>query len=177
MNFIHHRSYAESIVGTQEDQRESFQTREIITICEWIRLSLSMDKAITEHICQMLNVIYWNGVPFLSCKWNKRENDKLSSANTVSNQISTNTPLCAFIRRDVRHCPRHFNTGAMIILSTVVLLIKQTQERTGKPGVLQSTGLQRAGHDWVTGQHQHNVKLCVITFWSYNFTAFQLTTE
>ena len=34
MNFKHHRSYAESIVGTQEDQRESFQTREIITICE-----------------------------------------------------------------------------------------------------------------------------------------------
>ena len=112
MNFIHHRSYAESIVGTQEDQRESFQTREIITICEWIRLSLSMNKAITEHICQMLNVIYWNGVPFLSCKWNKRENDKLSSANTVSNQISTNTPLCAFIRRDVRHCPRHFNDNS-----------------------------------------------------------------
>ena len=51
----------------------------------------------------------------------------LSSANTVSNQISANTPLCAFIRRDVRHCPRHFNTGAMIILSTVVLLIKHRE--------------------------------------------------
>ena len=58
MNFKHHRSYEESIVGTQEDQRESFQTREIITICELIRPSLSMNKAITEYICQMLNVIY-----------------------------------------------------------------------------------------------------------------------
>ena len=84
----------------------------------------------------------------------------LSSANSVSNQISTNTPLCAFIRRDVRHCPRHLNTGAMKILSTVVLLIKQTQGRTGKPGVLQSMGSQRAGHNRVTEQQQHNVKLC-----------------
>ena len=46
-------------------------------------------------------------------------------------------------------------------------LIKQTQGRTGKPGVLQSMGSQRAGHDWVTEQQEHNVKLCVITFWYY----------
>ena len=28
--------------------------------------------------------------------------------------------------------------------------------RTGKPGVLQSTGSQRVGHDWATEQHHHS---------------------
>ena len=31
--------------------------------------------------------------------------------------------------------------------------------RTGKPGVLQSMGLQRVGHDWVTGQQQEDWKI------------------
>ena len=34
--------------------------------------------------------------------------------------------------------------------------VQLTEWRTGKPGMLQSTGLPRAGHDWVTEQ-QHRV--------------------
>ena len=31
--------------------------------------------------------------------------------------------------------------------------------RTGKPGVLQSLGSQRVGHDWATEQQQHDLQL------------------
>ena len=47
--------------------------------------------------------------------------------------------------------------------------------RTGKPGVLQSMGLQRVGHDWATEQHQHQVvspKLHWVTSQLHDFAIF-----
>ena len=44
--------------------------------------------------------------------------------------------------------------------------------RTGKPGMLQSMGSQRVGHDWVTGLNFlwetykfHEWKFCIVTVW------------
>ena len=46
---------------------------------------------------------------------------------------------------------------------------------TGKPGVLQSMGLQRVGHDWVTTEPYYFVFLCIIIeIGLEKYTGFQL---
>ena len=120
--------------------------------------------------------------PTVDCHWKPTHQKPLQGACKGTSQSSWRDYLCENGVQETRVWSLGWEDPLEDGMATHSSILAWRIQWTEEPGGLQSTGSQKAGHDWVTNTHAHNIVVTSLfsdDFWNspYHIAVRKVTTD